>query len=171
MNQMSTREKKYMFVDLDGTFAKNDLFQELLFKRLCRRPVSTLKGYLRGGILGLKHLVFHGNNFSTDQILVNDDVLKLIQKKKAIGYSIFLATASPQAYADYVLNTWSVFDFARGSDQKINLKGQAKLDFILSISKGAHVEYIGDSKADQIIFRECVCYYKLTNNQIYEFIN
>ena len=95
----------------------------------------------------------------------------MIQKKKESGYYIFLATASPQAYADYVLKTWSIFDFARGSDENTNLKGQAKLDFILSISQGKHVEYIGDSKADQVIFRKCVRYYKLTNNQVYEFIN
>ena len=168
---MTTREKKYIFVDLDGTFAKNDLFQELLTKRFCRKPIDTFKGYLRGGVLGLKHLVFHGHNFSINQILVNSDVLKLIQKKKESGYSIFLATASPQSYADYVLETWSIFDFARGSDDKVNLKGQAKLDFILSISEGTQVEYIGDSKADQIIFKNCVRYYKLTNNQVYEFIN
>ena len=168
---MTTCEKKTIFVDLDGTFAKNDLFQELLVKRFCRKPINTLWGYLRGGVIGLKHLVFHGHDFSINQILVNRDVLNLIQKKKESGYSIFLATASPQAYADYVLKTWSIFDFARGSDQKINLKGQAKLDFILSISEGAQVEYIGDSKADQIIFRKCVRYYKLTNNQVYEFTN
>ena len=168
---MTPREKKYIFVDLDGTFAKNDLFQELLVKRFCRKPINTLKAFLIGGVLGLKHAVFHQHNFSINQILVNSDVLKLIQKKKESGYSIFLATASPQAYADYVLKTWSVFDFARGSDQKINLKGQAKLDFIQSISNGAQFEYIGDSKADQIIFRKCVRYYKLTNNQVYEFIN
>ena len=168
---MTTIEKQYFFVDLDGTFAKNDLFQELLVKYFCRNPIGTFRAYLRGGVLGLKYLVFHQHDFSINQILVNSDVLKLIQKKKESGYSIFLATASPQAYADYVLKTWSVFDFARGSDQKINLKGQAKLDFILSISEGAHVEYIGDSKADQIIFKKCVRYYKLTNNQVYEFIN
>lgn len=168
---MTTREKKYIFVDLDGTFAKNDLFQELLVKRFCRKPIDTFRGYLKGGVLGLKHLVFDEYHFSINQILVNIDVLKLIQKKKESGYYIFLATASPQAYADYVLKTWSVFDFARGSDQKINLKGQAKLNFILAISEGAQVEYIGDSKADQVIFRKCVRYYKLTNNQVYEFIN
>ena len=168
---MTTREKKYIFVDLDGTFAKNDLFQELLVKRFCRKPIDTFRGYLTGGVLGLKHMVFNEHHFTLNQILVNNDVLKLIQKKKESGYYIFLATASPQAYADYVLKTWSIFDFARGSDLKINLKGQAKLDFILTISKGTQVEYIGDSKADQIIFRKCVRYYKLTNNQVYEFIN
>lgn len=163
--------KKYFFVDLDGTFSKNDLFQELLVKRFCRKPIGTFRAYLRGGVLGLKHLVFHQHHFSINQVLVNSDVLKLIQKKKESGYYIFLVTASPQAYADYILKTWSIFDFARGSDHKINLKGQAKLDFIISISDGAQFEYIGDSKADQVIFSNCDRYYKLTNNQVYEFIN
>lgn len=168
---MTTREKKYIFVDLDGTFAKNDLFQELLVKYFCRKPIDTFRRYLKGGVLGLKHLVFNEHQFSINQILVNSDVLKLIQKKKESGYYIFLATASPQAYADYVLKTWNIFDFARGSDQNMNLKGQAKLDFILSISVGTQFEYIGDSKADQVIFKKCVRYYKLTNNRINEFIN
>lgn len=39
---MTTLEKKYIFVDLDGTFAKNDLFQELLVKRFCQKPIDTL---------------------------------------------------------------------------------------------------------------------------------
>ena len=168
---MTTLEKKYFFVDLDGTFAKNDLFQELLIKRFCQKPIDTLKGYLKGGVLGLKNMVFREFNFSVNQIVVNNDVMKLIQNKKESGYFIYLASASPQIYADYVSKTWSIFDFARGSDDNINLKSQAKLDFILSISEGAQFEYIGDSKADQVIFRKCVRYYKLINNQVYEFIN
>jgi hypothetical protein len=168
---MTVQEEKYFFVDLDGTFAKNDLFQELLIKHLLRKPLHTVNTYIRGGVLQLKHLVFDNHTFSVNQVIVNREVLKLIHDKIESGYKIFLATASPQEYADYVLKTWPIFDFAQGSNQKINLKGQEKLNLMISFSEGAHFEYIGDSKADRIIFNMCPRYYKLTNNQIYECTN
>ena len=168
---MTNQEKKYFFVDLDGTFAQNDLFQELVVKHFVQKPFDIVNAYLKGGVLSLKHLVFDKHQFSIDQIIVNREVLKLIQQKREHGYEIFLTTASPQVYACYVLKTWSIFDLAKGSSQIINLKGQAKLDFILSIAEGTAFEYVGDSKADQIIFSKCVRYYKIINNQVYEFAN
>jgi hypothetical protein len=168
---MTKQEIKYFFVDLDGTFAKNDLFQELLFKRFVKKPLETIYILITEGALGLKHIIFDNHTFSVDQIIVNRNVLRLIKRKKESGYHIFLATASPQVYADYILKTWSVFDLAQGSDQKVNLKGKSKLDLITSISKGAHFEYIGDSRDDQVIFNKCARYYKLTNRIIYEFNN
>lgn len=166
-----SNNKKYLFVDLDGTFAKNDLFQELLIKCLLQKPYDTVNAYLRGGVLQLKHFVFRNHKFSTDQVMVNSKVLSLIKEKKKSGYQICLATASPQMYAEYIGKTWSIFDFALGSNEEVNLKGRAKLDMIVSFSKGAHFEYIGDSKADQIIFNKCPRFFKLTNNQVYEFTN
>ena len=168
---MNLNEEKRLFVDLDGTFAQNDLFQELLLKLLFLRPISTVWVFLNGGVLALKHLVFGSHKFSIDQVIINQSVLKLISQKKESGYIIYLVTASPQAYADYILKTLTVFDYAFGSDQKLNLKGQAKLDLILSLSCSASIEYVGDSKVDQIIFNECLTYYKVINNNVYEFTN
>lgn len=168
---MNLKEEQRLFVDLDGTFAQNDLFQELLVKRLLQKPISTVWVFLNRGVLALKHLVFDRHKFSIDQVIVNQNVLKLIGQKKEAGYKIYLVTASPQAYADYILKTLTVFDYAIGSDQKLNLKGQAKLDLIKFLACSASIEYVGDSKVDQIIFNECLTYYKVINNNVYEFTN
>jgi hypothetical protein len=148
---MNLKEEQRLFVDLDGNFAQNNLFQELLLKRLFQKPLSTVWVFLNGGgVLALKHLVFDSHKFSIDQVIVNQGVLKLISQKKS-GYKIYLVTASPQAYAYCILKTLTVFDYAFGSDQKLNLKTQAKLDLFKFLSCSASIEYVGDSKVDQII--------------------
>lgn len=168
---MNLNPEKLFFVDLDGTFAKNDLFQELLIRRFSQKPIATTIIFLTGGILALKQYVFENHIFSLSQVIVNKQVVELIYLKKEAGFRIYLATASPQAYADYILKTWPIFDAAFGSDKRTNLKAKAKLDLIESISNGNSFEYIGDSKADEIIFSKCYKYYKITNYQINEITN
>ncbi len=158
-------------VDLDGTFSKNDLFVELLINKFFNKPKLVIKCYLKYGVLGLKQLVFNNYRFSYDQVLINNNVLEIIEQKKALGYTIVLATASPQEYANFIAERWEVFDKAFGSNNKCNLKGQEKLNLIFSISNGQNFEYIGDSKIDNIIYKHCVKYYKVINYEIYEFTN
>jgi hypothetical protein len=165
---MNGNQEKLFFVDLDGTFAKNDLFQELLARQFCQKPVITIIVFLKGGVLALKHFVFKNYIFSPRQVIVNKSVLELIQHKKDIGYKIYLATASPQVYADFIFKTWTVFDAGFGSNKKVNLKAKAKLDLIVTVASGNTFEYIGDSKADEIIFSKCQIYYKVIDNQVYE---
>ena len=158
-------------VDLDGTFAKNDLFMELLISKFFTNPKLYISSYLTYGLVGLKRFVFYNHEFSDHQILINNNVLEVIKLKKALGYTIVLATASPQVYADFIAEKWGIFDKAFGSNNRCNLKGQEKLNLIFSISDGQNFEYIGDSKIDNIIFKHCVKYYKVINYEVHEFTN
>lgn len=158
-------------VDLDGTFVKNDLFKELLILRFISNPCLVLYNFITNGVLGLKYISFKNYVFSLDQVIINYNVLDLIKKKRALGYTIVLATASPQPYADFIAKNWPIFDKAFGSNNKCNLKGQRKLNLIISISEGQKFEYIGDSKIDNVIFKNCSNYYKIINHEVYEFNN
>jgi phosphoserine phosphatase len=164
-------DSKYLFVDLDGTFALNDLFQERIVKLFFQVPLRVIEVFVRRGLVGVKHLAFENYEFNKIQILVNRQVLKLIEQKKSAGYIVCLATASPQVYADYILKIWSVFDYAYGSDCCVNLKSHAKLDLIMRLSEQVDFEYVGDSLADEVIFKKCSRYYKIIDKKVYEFIN
>ena len=165
------KESRIFVVDLDGTFIKNDLFIELLIMNLVKSFREVVSIFFSRGIVGLKQFVFVNHEFSENQVLINHNVLEIVREKKALGYCIILATASPQVYADFVANTWNIFDKAYGSTDLINLKGSDKLKLILSISGGKTFEYIGDSRVDNIIFKHCSTFYKVIQKEVYEFTN
>ncbi len=149
-----------LYVDLDGTLAATDLLWEALRALLRERPSSILMGplWLARGRARLKAEWAERVRIPVDTLPYREDVLEYVERARAEGRPVVLASASPRAWVDAVARHLGVFDDVLASDGDVNLKAHAKRDAIAAhlAEHGADAdgfEYLGDSSADVEIWR------------------
>lgn len=84
-------------VDLDGTFIKTDMLYESFFYSFFRNPfilVLSVFWLITGGKVKLKEKLANRYCFTARNIPFNDSVRTLISRKKALGYKVFLVSAT-----------------------------------------------------------------------------
>lgn len=146
---------KVCVVDFDGTYFKNDYFKECFLRVLITRPWVLIDHFIlkRRSLLALKHELLESLNIPYDPSnMVNDSVNEWIKTNRHHYNKIVLVSASPDFFVKKLLQSSNVFDEVYGSSS-INLKGKAKWEFIEE-KFGDQVDYIGDSKSDEYIFKQ-----------------
>ena len=126
------------------------LSMQILLKENPWKLISILLGCWRG-LPWAKDSIASSINTKKLDFSINKNVLKLIQLKKAEGYTCCLISGSNHNLVKEVFQQSKLFDDYFGSDTKINLVGENKLKKIKKIS--LDFEYIGNSKQDIAIWR------------------
>ena len=154
-------------IDFDKTLLKNDFFKEIFYRTLLQNPFKLINHFLikRSSILDLKNELLL--NFKINypiQLLLNPIIIDWINENKAHYEKIIIVSASPNFFVKEVLKQLDFIDEMHGSTS-INLKGQNKLDYIMS-KWGNNFDYLGDSKSDNVIFKSARNGFLVTSNKL-----
>ncbi len=152
----------YLICDMDGTLLVNDHFKERLIRMSFYKPLKVLQATLKG-LVYLKHYIMEGYKPDVND-KINREVLDFIKRHKDRYTSVLLISATSHEFVTYVAAQIGVFDAAYGTKHQ-NLKGASKLQFIRE-NGFVPFEYIGDSKADKVIFDAAEKYYRVSNNRL-----
>ena len=154
-------------IDFDGTFLKNDFFEEIFFKNLIDNPFYLLILLFKKkfNLLEIKNELLADHNCNYDiNFLINDEVIAWLNNNRSRFTHTFLVSATPDFFLKFILKDQKIFDDIFGS-KKINLKGSEKLKFI-QLKWNIDFAYIGDSNDDIPIFKVAKESYKVINNKV-----
>ena len=145
---------KHIFVDLDGTLIRTDLFLESLLQLLKRKPFNILRiiGWILRGRSFAKERLASCVDIDVEHLPYETQLLDYLREQKEQGKSIILATASHRSYAEQVARHLGIFDDVIATQAEINLKSRHKLAAILEATGDAEFTYAGDSSADRPIW-------------------
>lgn len=143
-------EIRQIYVDLDGTLIKTDLFFEAILKLIKKNPlyIFSLIFWILQGRPVAKEKVAERVDIEAENLPYQQELLDYLKMKKEQGWSLILATASHIRYAQKISDHLGIFDNIIATDQKNNMKGSRKLEEIQKLSAGNPFSYAGDSKAD-----------------------
>ena len=144
-----------LFVDLDGTLIRSDIFLESILIFLKQKPFNVLRlmVWLMKGRSIAKTMVARNVRLDIENLPYETELIDFIKLKRTQGYKIILATASHWFYARKVAAYQGLFDEVMATDAKYNLKGTRKLKKIKERANGEPFAYAGDSAADRPIWR------------------
>jgi 4-hydroxybenzoate polyprenyltransferase/phosphoserine phosphatase len=144
-----------LVVDLDGTLTTADVSLEA-FVRFAKSRVSNfllLILWLFRGRSVAKAMVARALPLDVATLPVRQGVVELIKRARDEGRPVILASASHQRNITRVAYHIGLFDLAWGTTARHNLKGKNKLARILAHTGGAAFDYVGDSKADEPLWK------------------
>jgi 4-hydroxybenzoate polyprenyltransferase/phosphoserine phosphatase len=143
-----------LVVDLDGTLTPTDTLVESVVQLVKRTPSSLifLPLWLLNGRAAIKHAIASRTVIVAESLPYHKALLDYLRAEKAGGRKIVLATAANRSIADAVARHLDLFDQILASDEKLNLKGHAKLGAILEALGGQFV-YAGNSSTDLPIWK------------------
>lgn len=155
-----------LFVDLDRTLIKTDIFRERIARGLLKNPFRVIYILLRYMFSIHKAKVYLEEYIyiPVDTLPFNLEVVKIIREYQAQGKNTILATACDKVTALEISEHLKLFSNVLGSTENINLKGRKKLDAINESAKGKTFDYIGDSYNDIPIWKCAVNKYIVSNN-------
>ena len=145
-----------IFVDLDGTLIRTDLFFETAIKLIKHNPLNIFRlvlWILRGRSIA-KDRVAQRVELNVEDLPYETSLVDYLREKKRQGHRIVLATASHRIYAEKIADHLDLFDQVIASDSRRNLKGVKKLAAIRECIGAAAFVYAGDSAADRPIWKE-----------------
>jgi hypothetical protein len=146
---------------MDGTFLKNDFFQEIFVQQILNEPIKTIiKLTSSKSLIQFKSKILNTQEIDSEiiQFMVNSNVLTWINNNRNRFKSVNIVTASPEIFAKKLLSKYNFTNIYGSTD--INLKSKNKLHFILN-TFGREFCYIGDSESDEIIFKHSFEAYKI----------
>ena len=154
-------------IDYDKTLLKNDFFKEIFYRTLLQNPFKLINHFLikRSSILALKNeLLLNFNLHYPIHLLLNPIIINWINENKSNYEKIIIVSASPNFFVKDVLKNLDFINEMHGSTN-INLKGKNKLDYINS-KWGSNFDYLGDSRSDNIIFKNAKNGFLIKGNEI-----
>jgi 4-hydroxybenzoate polyprenyltransferase len=145
--------KRPIFVDLDGTLIASDLGQEAFFAAVLAKPLLLLAApyHAAQGLAHFKSQLAKSVIPPVEKLPYHTDVIAELQRLKAAGHPLILATASHRVWAEPVARHLDLFDAVLATDEKINLKGANKLAAIERYCQDqgwSEFEYWGDAPVD-----------------------
>ncbi len=155
----------FLVVDLDGTLIKSDTLWESLFLLARSSPLTLLlllPSLLTRGRAKLKRKIAELARPDVAILPYRKEIFDIINSAKNEGKKIVLASASDELVVCEIAEHLGIFDHVIASNGTRNLKGKAKLDEIVKITKGEGFDYIGDSKVDLEIWKSCNTAYVVT---------
>ena len=139
-----------LFVDLDNTLTRSDLFLEPLLRLLRQDPVVIflIPVWLVRGRRFFKQQLVERINIDVADLAYDQAVIDHISSQRSTGSRIVLATASHHRYARQIADHLGLFDDVIGSTPDRNTKGKHKLAVMRQLAGPNHFDYLGDSHAD-----------------------
>ncbi len=144
-----------LFVDLDGTLIKTDLLVESALRLFKKSPLSLfsmLVWLIRGGKAGLKAEIALRVELDATLLPLQAELVDFLRNEAASGRALYLATASDRVLAEPVARRLGIFIDVLASNAGNNLKGQRKLESILSTTDGGPFDYAGNDRADMPVW-------------------
>lgn len=145
-----------IFVDLDGTLVRTDLFFESVLRLVKQNPINIFRVliWLLRGKAFAKQRVADLIEIEASNLPYEPSLVDYLKAQKAAGKRLVLATASHRLYAEKVAAYLGIFDDVLATDAGINLKGPQKLAAIREYVRDAPFAYAGDSSADRAIWEQ-----------------
>ena len=145
---------KYIFVDLDGTLVRTDLFFESIIRLIKQNPLAIFQifKWLLEGRSVAKEKLAKLVTINPEYLPYETELIDYLKEQKK-NKTIVLATASNQFYANSIANHIGIFDKVIASSKEINLKGKNKLVAIRKITGDDSYAYAGNSIADRPIWQ------------------
>ncbi len=139
-----------LVVDMDGTLLRSDMLYESFwsaFGRDWRSPFTALAA-LASGRAQLKRHLARAARLDVASLPYDPAVIAYIVAWREHGGRTALVTASDQKLAIEVADHLGLFDEVHGSDGQVNLKGDAKAEFLARRYSAEGYAYMGDGTAD-----------------------
>ena len=151
-----SNSKRVLVVDLDGTLVKTDMLLENFLSKLKGSPAKAFwaSSHLVGGLASLKSKLASEWDFDPSLLPYCGEVLDYINKAKAEGRTVVLATASEESIAKRIADHLNIFDEVIASNQKKNFKGKQKLAELNERYKSTGFDYIGNASTDFPIWEQ-----------------
>ncbi|HEY4135435.1 MAG TPA: UbiA family prenyltransferase [Alphaproteobacteria bacterium] len=139
-----------LVVDVDGTLLRTDLLGEGALSALFSAPLSVLSWpwQLMRGKAALKQAIATKSEIALDVVPLNDDVVEFLEREKARGRKLYVASASDRSWIEGLAARLGFFDGIFASDGKTNLAGKAKADKLVEAFGHRGFDYIGNGRAD-----------------------
>ena len=144
------KNKIPLIVDLDHTLINTDLLLESSKGVLGKSPwlifhylywLSRGKGYLKDQLVKRFEI-------NISELPFNETVIAYIQKKKKLGNTVILATASHKNYAYAVAKHLKIFDDVMASNKDFNLSSHNKAEKLIQRFGDGQFDYMGDHMRD-----------------------
>jgi 4-hydroxybenzoate polyprenyltransferase/phosphoserine phosphatase len=154
---VSKAQKPILFVDLDESLIKTDIFREQFIRSLAIAPWKTIRILFREKFQPERVKAAVAEIISTDPSTLpyNQEVLTLIHQAKKEKRKVVLATATYEKVAHSIAKHLGIFDAVLATTPTFNCKGRKKLKVMKEYAGGQPFDYVGDSRADYPIFAEC----------------
>jgi phosphoserine phosphatase len=143
-----------LVVDLDGTLVRSDLLVESTFAYLGRNPwrvLNLLLAMLRGKA-ALKAQIAAKTEIDVSQLPYNEDVVSLVQQRRAAGDQVYLASASNERYVKAVADHLGLFDGWFALNDKENLSSGSKARRLVEAFGEGGFDYVGNDRADLAVW-------------------
>jgi 4-hydroxybenzoate polyprenyltransferase/phosphoserine phosphatase len=143
-----------LVVDLDGTLLRSDLLLESAFcfvRQHPRRALAPLP-WLLAGRAHLKDKLAEAVVLNAASLPYNPHVLAFLQREKAAGRTLVLATASHHRHAKAIATHLGLFDRVFASSADINLSAHCKQDALVSAFGEKGFDYVGNSRSDLVVW-------------------
>ena len=147
-------DKQPLFVDLDGTLIRTDLFLESALRLIKHNPLSlfAMVIWLLRGRSFLKDQVAKRTNLQVETLPFETRLVDFLEDQKRHGRRVVMATAAHHQQAKAVAAHLGLFDDVLATDVDRNLKGRIKLTAIRDYVGEGGFAYAGDSSADRPIW-------------------
>ena len=141
-------------VDLDGTLLKTDLLLESLLALLHQKPqyVFVLPLWLLRGKAYLKQQIARHVSLDVSVLPYRNEFLHYLERERAGGRSLVLATANDEQMARQVSDHLKLFDLVLASDGATNLRGESKRDRLEAEFGEKGFDYAGDGRPDVVVW-------------------
>ncbi|WP_295993874.1 UbiA family prenyltransferase [Rugamonas sp.] len=146
----AVRDAVPLVVDLDGTLLRSDMLLEsaLAFVRAAPQRALAPLWWLAGGKAALKRRLAEQTDIDVTTLPYDPRVLALIERERALGRTIVLATASDRLLAERIAAHLGLFDEVLASDGGVNLSAGRKRDALLARYGRQGYDYAGNSADD-----------------------
>lgn len=146
----TSRESFPLVVDLDGTLLRTDLLLETGFAFIRGQPHRSLHAvlWLLQGKAMLKANLAHETEIDVSTLPYDSAVIDLIERGRAQGRYIVLATASHRTLAERIAAHLNLFDKVLATEGALNLSGNFKRRALVEQYGARGFDYVGNSHAD-----------------------
>ena len=126
---MSERWSSPLVVDLDGTLSKIDSLGEGIVSALLRRPIDFLRSLpaIVSGRAAAEERLMRPGGVNGATLPLRRDFLEYLERERASGRELHLATSATQPVADAVAARLGIFASACGSENGQEQTGDARL--------------------------------------------
>lgn len=142
-------------VDLDGTLVRTDMLYESILALLKKNIfyIFLLPIWRLAGKASLKKKIAQRVELNMGSLPYDERVLELIRLARSAKRPCILITASDELIAQKVADHLKVFDEVIASNGKVNMKGHAKADLLISRFGSKKFDYAGDAQIDEVIWK------------------